>query len=95
MSHLGPVPHHPGHPGLAHDLPAGLNDPGGLLLALGLVVSGQGLGNPLIGAVLIDAEDDGRVPDVTDEDLAPANDGDRGRGSGGAGKARGCFGPFF
>ena len=53
VTQLGPVPHHPGHPGLAdHFTPSGLY-PGKLDLALGLVVPGQHLGVPVLRIIVV------------------------------------------
>ena len=96
VAQLGSVPHHPGHPGLADHLPAGGLYSGQLDLALGLVVPGQHLGVPVLRVVLVlRAEDDGRVPDVTHEDLAAPDEADTGRGAGGARKPRACLGPVL
>ena len=96
MAHLGPVPDHPGHPGLADNLAAALRDPLALLQRLRLVLPGERLGPPDVRVVLVlVAEDDGAVPDVADVDLAPSDEGDAGGGPGSAGQPAGSLGPLL
>lgn len=71
-------------------------DPTALFDRLRLVVTGQGLGHPDVGVVrVLHAEHDGRVAHVADVDLAPTDEGDAGRCSGGAWKTGRSFGPVF
>ena len=96
MAHLGPVPDHPRHPGLADNLATALGDPLALLQGLGLVLPGERLGPPDVRVVLVlVAQHDGAVPDVADVDLAPTDEGDAGGGAGGAGESTGSLGPLL
>ena len=96
VTHFRPVPDYSRHAALANDFAAALLDPAAFFIRLWLVVARQGLSVPGVGlAGVLGTENDGRVADMTDVDLATPDKCDAGSGAGSAGQSRHRFGPFF
>ena len=96
MSDLGPVPYNSRDAAFANNFSATLLNSAALFQRFRLVISGQRFCSPKVRVFgMLNSENDGRVANVADVDLAAADEGNAGRCAGSAGKARCRFGPIF